>query len=100
MNYSITRLTSEMLLENQLELMEEILTKDNLSIAYHTVVKNKGCAGIDGMQVDDLKGYLQAHWQEIKQQLETGTYRPKPVKQVEIPKSGGRKRKLGTYRLY
>ena len=58
-------------------------------------IRNKGGAGIDGMTVNELPPYLAAHWLEIKQALLDGSYQPKPVKRVEIPKPDGRKRKLG-----
>ena len=63
--------------------------------AYRRVVGNKGCAGIDNLQVGDLKAYLAIHWQDIKQSILDGTYRPQPVKGVEIDKSKGGKRLLG-----
>lgn len=63
--------------------------------AYHRVYRNKGAPGIDGVRVEELKGYLQTHWQLIKQQLLAGDYQPQPVRKVEIPKSGGGKRVLG-----
>ena len=86
----VTNLTPEMLLlqRNSL-LMEEILERENLKLAYKTVVENKGCAGIDGMKVEELKDYLKDNWTAVKDQLLTGKYKPKPVKRVEIPKTGG-----------
>ncbi len=92
---SVTNQNSEMLLQQNIKLMEEILNRENLKLAYETVVKNKGCAGIDGIKVSQLKEYLKGQWPKIKQQLLIGTYKPKPVKRVEIPKSGGGKRMLG-----
>jgi RNA-directed DNA polymerase len=59
------------------------------------VRQNKGGAGIDGMTVNKLPGYLKKHWPEIREQLLAGTYSPQPVKRVEIPKSDGGMRKLG-----
>ena len=47
------------------------------------------------MTVDDLPAFLKQYWPKIRQQLIEGTYRPKPVLRVEIPKPDGRKRKLG-----
>lgn len=75
--------------------MEEILETENLKRAFHKVVQNKGAAGIDGMKVESLQAYLAANWSRIRKQLLTGTYAPLAVKRVEIPKSGGGKRKLG-----
>lgn len=76
-------------------LMEQIVSRENMTRAYKRVVGNKGSAGIDGMQVEELKDYLEAHWEGIKMQLLSGKYYPKGIKQVEIPKPGGGVRKLG-----
>jgi len=85
----------EMLLKNNLGLMEEILSKENLAAAHKAVLDNKASPGIDGMTVYQLKSHLYAIWPEMKKQLLTGSYRPQPVKRVEIPKAGGGKRMLG-----
>ncbi len=53
--------------------------------------QNKGAPGIDGMTVDELPEYLKQHWLEIRAQLESGRYRPQPVKRVDIPKPDGDK---------
>jgi RNA-directed DNA polymerase len=70
-------------------LMAQVLSNPNMLMAYKRVVSNKGVSGVDGMEVEALKAYLQTHWNLIKEQLEQGTYVPKPVRKVEIPKSGG-----------
>lgn len=75
--------------------MESVVERVNLFNALHKVQSNKGSAGIDGMTVDDLPAFLKQHWPSIKSQLLDGTYKPKPVKQVLIPKPGGGERKLG-----
>jgi len=75
--------------------MEAVCDSENLKRAFRQVVGNKGSAGVDGMSVDQLRDYLKAHWPEIREQLLSGTYRPKPVRRVEIPKADGGKRKLG-----
>lgn len=75
--------------------MEAVCDPENMKRAYRQVVGNKGSAGVDGMTVDQLREYLKAHWPEIREQLVSGTYRPKPVRRVEIPKADGGKRKLG-----
>ncbi len=59
------------------------------------VRRNKGAPGIDGMTVEELPEYLKHHWPEIRAQLESGRYRPSPVKRVEIPKGDGKTRPLG-----
>jgi len=78
-----------------MDLLEKILSRDNLTKAFKRVVGNKGGAGIDGMTVDDLKSYLKEHWQGIKADILSGRYRPQPVLGVEIDKSKGGKRMLG-----
>ena len=76
-------------------LMEEIAERENLKDALRRVKANKGSPGIDGMTVDQLDDYLKQYWPAIRDQLLSGTYKPKPVKRVEIPKPDGGVRKLG-----
>lgn len=66
-----------------------------MKTAYDRVVGNKGSAGVDGMEVSDLKPYLNKHWQGIKAMILSGSYRPQAVKGVEIDKPKGGKRLLG-----
>jgi RNA-directed DNA polymerase len=75
--------------------MEALVSAENMRKAYQRVVSNKGSAGIDGMQVEDLKDYLQAKWEEIKKMLLDSKYYPQAVKSVKIPKPGGGERELG-----
>ncbi|MBK9442307.1 MAG: group II intron reverse transcriptase/maturase [Comamonadaceae bacterium] len=75
--------------------MTEVLHKENLKRALERVKRNKGAPGIDGMTVDELGAHLKANWPSIRAQLVAGSYQPKPVKRVEIPKPDGRKRLLG-----
>src|SRR6202030_1512545 len=63
--------------------------------AYKQVKSNKGSPGIDGMTVEQLPGYLKEHWPAIREQLLSGTYKPQPVRRVEIPKADGGMRQLG-----
>jgi RNA-directed DNA polymerase len=77
------------------ELLDRILSSENLRTAYRRVVSNQGAAGIDGMEVGSLKPYLQENWKQIEEQLKAGGYKPKAVRRVEIPKTGGGVRKLG-----
>jgi len=77
------------------QLMEEILERENLKKALKRVQSNKGAPGIDGMTVDELPDYLREHWPAMKAQLLAGTYRPQPVRRVEIPKPNGGTRNLG-----
>src|SRR5215208_1845973 len=76
-------------------LMEEVVQRGNAKAALKRVRQNKGSPGVDGMTGDELPEYLAEHWEEIREQLVAGTYRPRPVKRQEIPKSGGGMRELG-----
>src|SRR5450631_3837837 len=75
--------------------MEEVCERENRRAALMRVQDNQGSPGIDGMTVDELPEYLEQHWPAIREQLLSGTYEPKPVKRVEIPKPDGGVRKLG-----
>lgn len=76
-------------------LMEQILSNENLNAAYLQVVRNKGAAGVDGMEYTELQKHLSENGENIKEQLRTRKYKPQPVRRVEIPKSDGGVRKLG-----
>jgi len=76
-------------------LMEEVCERKNCEQALARVKSNKGSAGIDRMTVEELPAYLKKHWPTIREQLLSGTYKPQPVKRVEIPKPDGGIRQLG-----
>src|SRR5258706_14100259 len=76
-------------------LMEEVCERENLKAALQRVKANKGSPGVDRMTVGELAGYLKQHWPAIRDQLLNGTYEPKPVRRVEIPKPDAGMRKLG-----
>jgi RNA-directed DNA polymerase len=76
-------------------LMEEVCERENLKEALRRVKANKGSAGVDEMTVGGITDYLKQHWPAIREQLLNGTYEPKPVRRVEIPKPDGGVRKLG-----
>jgi RNA-directed DNA polymerase len=76
-------------------LLEEMLSRDNLKRALQRVKSNGGAAGIDKMTVKELSPYLKQNWEAIKEQLLNGSYKPKPVRRVEIPKPDGGVRCLG-----
>lgn len=77
------------------DLLEEMLSEKNLKLAYQQVYRNKGASGVDGMEVKELKEYLETHLEEIKEQIRNKAYKPKPVRRVEIPKDNGGVRNLG-----
>ena len=76
-------------------LLEQILSPANLNAAYLQVKRNGGAAGVDRMSCERLLGYLIEHGEELKEGIRRRTYRPNPVRRVEIPKDNGKKRRLG-----
>ena len=76
-------------------LLEKVLDRDNLNLAYKRVKKNGGSHGVDGMTVDEFLPYLKQQGENLRQQLLAGNYRPQPVRRVEIPKPDGGIRLLG-----
>ena len=76
-------------------LMEYIFSPVNLNNAYLQVERNSGASGVDKMEVEELLPYLRQHKDELVKSLMQGTYRPNPVRRVEIPKDNGKKRQLG-----
>ena len=77
------------------DLLEKILTRDNLNKAYKRVKSNKGAPGIDGMSVEDALPWLREHREELVESIRNGKYKPQPVRRKEIPKADGGVRKLG-----
>jgi RNA-directed DNA polymerase len=77
------------------QLMEEVCERQNCKQAWARVKANKGSAGVDGMTVHELPEFLREHWPAIREQLLSGTYKPQPVRRVEIPKPEGGMRQLG-----
>ena len=78
-----------------MELLEKILSRDNLNKAYKQVYRNKGASGVDGVTVGELSSYIKEHKEEILWQIRNRKYKPQPVRRVEIPKENGKMRKLG-----
>lgn len=76
-------------------LMSRVVERDNMQLAYSRVMKNRGAPGIDGMRCEDLKAWLKVNWSQAKRALLDGTYRPQPVRRVDLPKPQGRVRTLG-----
>lgn len=63
--------------------------------AYKKVCANKGAGGVDGMELEELDGFIRKNWNSIREQIRGRSYKPQPVRRVEIPKPNGSKRKLG-----
>jgi len=78
-----------------MDLLEKVLSRENLRIALQRVEANKGVGGVDGVSTEQLRDYLRGHWQTTREKLEKGTYKPSPVRRVEIPKPDGGVRLLG-----
>ena len=76
-------------------LMRWVISGHGFVKAYHSVMRNKGAPGVDGVKTEDLPKYLLNHWERIKEKLLLGTYRPQTVRGVKIPKSDGGVRQLG-----
>jgi len=76
-------------------LMEAVVERGNLRLAYQRVVENKGAAGVDQLAVSELKAHLKRHWPTMRARLLLGTYQPQPVRGVNIPKPQGGVRTLG-----
>jgi RNA-directed DNA polymerase len=73
----------------------DVLDPENLAQAWKKVKANNGAAGIDGMEVGDFPAFMREQWESIRAKLEAGSYKPAPVRRVEIDKDGGGKRLLG-----
>src|SRR5580692_7510182 len=76
-------------------LMEEVVERSNLQLAYQRVVKNKGAPGVDGVPVTEFKDWLKTNWPSVKVALLEGRYLPRPVRRVDFPKPTGGVRTLG-----
>lgn len=76
-------------------MLEEILDYRNVQKALKRVISNKGAGGVDGMQTDELRDWLEANWTAWNQSILDGSYRPQPVRKVAIPKPQGGTRMLG-----
>lgn len=84
-----------MVQHEEVGLWERIFSRANLFAALERVQANGGAPGVDGMTVEELPEHLKTHWPSIREKLEAGTYRPSPVRRVEIPKPSGGVRLIG-----
>ncbi|KGR73494.1 group II intron reverse transcriptase/maturase, partial [Ureibacillus manganicus] len=78
-----------------MQLLEKILSNQNMNEAYLRVYRNKGASGVDGITVDELNQYLKENKDELRQRIRTRKYQPQAALRVEIPKENGKMRKLG-----
>lgn len=78
-----------------MQLMEKILSRENMQQAYKKVKANKGAGGVDGIEIKDIDEYLKENWPDIRERIRKRKYKPQPVLRVEIPKPNGGMRKLG-----
>ena len=79
----------EMVKQDGADLLERILSRDNLNRAYKQVRANKGAPGIDGMTIEDALPWLREHREELLESIRQGKYKPQPVRRKEIPKPYG-----------
>ena len=77
------------------QMLEEILSDENIKLAKDRVCQNKGAGGVDGVTVQELDQYMIDNWNSIKQAIRERKYKPQPVRRVEIPKPNGGVRNLG-----
>src|SRR5690625_6356610 len=81
--------------QDGINLIEEVISDNNLWNAYKRVYANKGAPGVDGITIYELEKHMRKYYEPLKQKLKHGTYQPQPVKRVAIPKPDGSKRYLG-----
>lgn len=97
--HDLSRITENNLINSHLfeeDLLEKILSRDNMNQAFKKVKSNKGVSGIDGMEITELKTHLENHGSDLIEQIISGKYKPQAVRRVEIPKEEkGKVRKLG-----
>lgn len=77
------------------ELMEKMLSRENMMSAWHAVQSNRGAAGIDGISIEEFAVHISPHWATIRTKVLEGRYKPAPVRRVYIPKGNGQDRPLG-----
>ena len=77
------------------QLLERILSRENMFTALAKVKANKGAGGVDGISTEEIDWYLRENWVEIRDKIRRRPYKPQPVRRVEIPKPNGGVRNLG-----
>lgn len=83
-------------------LIDKVYRQKNLEIAWERVKANGGAGGVDGQSIEAFEQEAGKQLEHLRQQLCTNTYKPQPVRQVQIPKVGkpGEYRKLGIPTIY
>jgi len=81
--------------QDSADLLERILSRENLNKAYKRVRANKGAPRIDGMTVEEALPWLREHWEEFLEIIRQGKYKPQPVCRKKPPKPDVGVRKLG-----
>ena len=81
--------------QDGINLIDKVITNNNLWSAYKKVKHNNGAPGVDGITVTHLKSHMKKYYKPLKEKLKDGSYQPQPVKRVAIPKPDGSKRYLG-----
>lgn len=76
-------------------LIEQMIARENLNLAWKKVRRNKGAAGVDGLDIEATTTLIRENWSQLETQLLAGNYVPAPVRRVEIEKASGGTRKLG-----
>lgn len=84
---------------DQEDLWQRVLSPANLMAALNRVEANRGAPGVDGMTTEALRPWLREHWVQVRSELDSGVFRPQPVRRVAIPKPGGGERMLGVPRV-
>jgi RNA-directed DNA polymerase len=89
----------EVVHRGQGDLWQRVLSPGNLMAALNRVEVNRGAPGADGMSTEQLRPWLREHWVQVRSELDSGVFRPQPVRRVAIPKPGGGSRMLGVPRV-
>lgn len=99
LSFSSARVEKKSCEKKKVSLMAKVVKRSNILAALDRVEKNRGAPGIDGMQTDELRRYLNENsmenWKRIKSELLEGIYKPSPLRRKSIPKPGGGERLLG-----
>ncbi len=77
------------------DLLQQVLSRENMLAAWKRVKANKGSAGVDGLTIEQTAEHLKVRWPQVREEILAGTYRPQAVRRVEIPKLTGGMRELG-----